>query len=60
MTLTERGNVASVVIFDALERLFADGGAEHGARGVIAGFGPGITAEISLGTWSASRLAGET
>jgi 1,3,6,8-tetrahydroxynaphthalene synthase len=51
-TLTERGNVASVVIFDALNRLFEDGGAAHGARGVIAGFGPGITAEISMGTWA--------
>ncbi|MFJ1644771.1 type III polyketide synthase [Streptomyces sp. NPDC088258] len=51
-TLTERGNIASGVIFDALERLFAEGGAQHGARGVIAGFGPGITAEITLGTWS--------
>jgi 1,3,6,8-tetrahydroxynaphthalene synthase len=51
-TLTERGNVASVVIFDALERLFQDGGAGHDARGVIAGFGPGITAEVALGTWT--------
>ncbi|MEV0780552.1 type III polyketide synthase [Streptomyces sp. NPDC050428] len=51
-TLTERGNIASAVIFDALDRLFEDGGAEQGARGVIAGFGPGITAEIALGTWS--------
>jgi 1,3,6,8-tetrahydroxynaphthalene synthase len=50
-TLTERGNIASAVIFDALDRLFGDGGAEHGDRGVIAGFGPGITAEIALGTW---------
>lgn len=51
-TLTERGNIASAVIFDALDRFFEDGGAEHGARGVIAGFGPGITAELTLGTWS--------
>lgn len=51
-TLTERGNIASAVIFDALDRFFEEGGAEHGARGVIAGFGPGITAEITLGTWS--------
>ncbi|MET9415193.1 type III polyketide synthase [Streptomyces klenkii] len=51
-TLTERGNIASAVIFDALERLWADGGAPHNARGIIAGFGPGITAEISLGTWT--------
>ncbi|MEU1374826.1 type III polyketide synthase [Streptomyces triculaminicus] len=54
-TLTERGNIASAVIFDALERLFQDGGADHRARGIIAGFGPGITAEIALGTWSGSN-----
>ncbi|MFE4496665.1 type III polyketide synthase [Streptomyces niveus] len=59
-TLTERGNIASAVIFDALDRFFEDGGAEHGARGVIAGFGPGITAELSLGTWSVGgREAGQ-
>lgn len=51
-TLTERGNVASVVILDALDRLFEDGGADNGARGLIAGFGPGITVEMALGTWS--------
>jgi 1,3,6,8-tetrahydroxynaphthalene synthase len=51
-TLTERGNIASAVIFDALDRLFEDGGAEDADRGVIAGFGPGITAEIALGSWS--------
>jgi 1,3,6,8-tetrahydroxynaphthalene synthase len=54
-TLTERGNIASAVVFDALDRLFADGGADHAARGIIAGFGPGITAEIALGTWCAPR-----
>ncbi|MEV1007388.1 type III polyketide synthase [Streptomyces sp. NPDC049881] len=54
-TLTERGNIASCVVFDALERLFADGGAAEAARGVIAGFGPGITAEISLGSWTTAR-----
>ncbi|MBT2384266.1 type III polyketide synthase [Streptomyces sp. ISL-11] len=51
-TLTERGNIASAVIFDALERLFLDGGPADAARGIIAGFGPGITAEIALGTWT--------
>ncbi|UED87703.1 type III polyketide synthase [Streptomyces profundus] len=50
-TLTERGNIASCVVFDALERLFADGGAAEDARGQIAGFGPGITAEMALGSW---------
>lgn len=57
-TLTEYGNIASAVVLDALARLFADGGAEHGARGVVAGFGPGITAEISAGTWVAGTGAG--
>ena len=51
-TLTERGNIASSVVFDALERLFAEGGAAESARGLIAGFGPGITAESALGRWS--------
>nr|APD71711.1 type III polyketide synthase 2 [Streptomyces sp.] len=51
-TLTERGNIASAVIFDALDRFFEDGGADHAARGIIAAFGPGITAELTLGTWS--------
>ncbi|UCM91362.1 type III polyketide synthase [Streptomyces marincola] len=54
-TLAERGNIASCVVFDALERLFADGGAGDSARGLIAGFGPGITAEISLGRWSSGE-----
>ncbi|MET9362264.1 type III polyketide synthase [Streptomyces sp. NPDC006632] len=52
-TLTERGNIASSVVFDALARLFDEGGMEDGARGLIAGFGPGITAEIGVGSWNA-------
>ncbi|MBA4865250.1 type III polyketide synthase [Streptomyces sp. PSKA54] len=51
-TLTEYGNIASAVVLDALRRLFDDGGADHSARGLLAGFGPGITAEMSLGRWS--------
>ncbi|MGW0533163.1 type III polyketide synthase [Streptomyces sp. NPDC003032] len=54
-TLTERGNIASAVIFDALARLFAEGGPPHGGQGLIAGFGPGITAEMALGRWAAPR-----
>ncbi|MFJ6939744.1 type III polyketide synthase [Streptomyces sp. NPDC101118] len=50
-TLTEYGNIASAVVLDALRRLFDEGGAAHQARGLMAGFGPGITAEISLGRW---------
>ncbi|MGW2281951.1 type III polyketide synthase [Streptomyces sp. NPDC001770] len=50
-TLTERGNIASSVVFDALARLFEDGGADDDAQGLIAGFGPGITAECAVGRW---------
>ncbi|WP_267884647.1 type III polyketide synthase [Streptomyces sp. NRRL F-5650] len=50
-TLTEYGNIASAVVLDALRRLFDEGGVEEGARGLLAGFGPGITAEMSLGCW---------
>jgi 1,3,6,8-tetrahydroxynaphthalene synthase len=50
-TLTEYGNIASGVVLDGLRRLFAEGGAVNGSGGLIAGFGPGITAEMSLGTW---------
>ena len=50
-TLTEYGNIASAVVLDALARMFDEGGARHRARGLLAGFGPGITAEMSLGRW---------
>lgn len=50
-TLTQRGNIASAVVLDALRRTAEPGLVPHGARGIIAGFGPGITAEIALGTW---------
>ncbi|MFZ3555932.1 type III polyketide synthase [Streptomyces sp. BH055] len=50
-TLTEYGNIASAVVLDALRRQFDCGGIPDEARGLIAGFGPGITAEITLGTW---------
>jgi 1,3,6,8-tetrahydroxynaphthalene synthase len=32
--------------------LFADNKVADGAKGVIAGFGPGITAEMNVGSWS--------
>ncbi|MFJ8653352.1 type III polyketide synthase [Streptomyces rochei] len=50
-TLTEYGNIASAVVLDALRRLFDEGGVQDGARGLLAGFGPGITAEMSVGRW---------
>jgi 1,3,6,8-tetrahydroxynaphthalene synthase len=51
-TLTEYGNIASAVVLDALDRLFQEGAQQHAARGMIAGFGPGITAEMAVGTWT--------
>jgi 1,3,6,8-tetrahydroxynaphthalene synthase len=56
-TLTEYGNVASVVVLDALRRLFDDGGVQDGAGGIVAGFGPGITAEMAIGTWVNAKPA---
>jgi len=50
-TLTQYGNIASAVVLDALRRLFDENEATPGATGVIAGFGPGITAEMSVGSW---------
>ncbi|PRY36784.1 type III polyketide synthase [Umezawaea tangerina] len=50
-TLAERGNIASVVVLDVLRRLFEEDSLPEAARGVIAAFGPGITAEMSVGTW---------
>jgi 1,3,6,8-tetrahydroxynaphthalene synthase len=51
-TLTECGNIASAVVLDALRRQFAADDLFDGARGMIAGFGPGITAEVAVGSWS--------
>jgi len=51
-TLTEYGNIASAVVFDALRRLFEEDMPMTGATGIVAGFGPGITAEMALGTWT--------
>lgn len=58
-TLTEYGNIASAVVLDALRRLFEEDTPMPGATGVIAGFGPGITAEMALGRW-ASDAPGNT
>ncbi|MGW6392663.1 type III polyketide synthase [Streptomyces sp. NPDC055103] len=56
-TLTEYGNIASAVVLDAVRRLFEEGGQPEGARGMLAGFGPGITAEMCLGRWVNSAPA---
>ncbi|MFI6340930.1 type III polyketide synthase [Streptomyces sp. NPDC050535] len=51
-TLTEYGNIASAVVFDAARRLFEQDAPAADATGLIAGFGPGITAEMALGRWA--------
>jgi 1,3,6,8-tetrahydroxynaphthalene synthase len=51
-TLTEYGNIASAVVLDALGRLFDEGSAAENHRGMLAGFGPGVTAEMTLGRWT--------
>ena len=57
-TLTEHGNIASAVVLDALRRMFEEDALSPGATGVIAGFGPGITAEMAVGRWAADRPDG--
>ena len=47
--LAEHGNTASVLIFDSLARFWDDGAMGPGARGLVAGFGPGVSADFSLG-----------
>ncbi|WP_327358442.1 type III polyketide synthase [Streptomyces sp. NBC_01304] len=49
-TLESCGNIASCVVLATAARLFDDPPAD-GARGLLAGFGPGITAEASLSLW---------
>ncbi|MEV5413251.1 type III polyketide synthase [Thermopolyspora sp. NPDC052614] len=49
-TLSEYGNIASAVVFDVLRRAFEVGMVRDGTRCLMAGFGPGITAELTLGT----------
>lgn len=54
-TLTEYGNIASAVVLEATRRLFDEDLPITGATGMIAGFGPGITAEMALGRWIRSE-----
>jgi len=49
-TLSSHGNIASAAVFDVLRRVAEKSPAES-ATGIIAGFGPGITMELALGTW---------
>jgi 1,3,6,8-tetrahydroxynaphthalene synthase len=57
-TLSEYGNIASAVVLDALRRLFEEDTTMPGAAGIVAGFGPGITAEMAVGSWTADIPAG--
>jgi 1,3,6,8-tetrahydroxynaphthalene synthase len=56
-TLTEYGNIASAVVLDALRRLFEEDTALPGDNGIVAGFGPGITAEMAIGSWTVDPVA---
>jgi 1,3,6,8-tetrahydroxynaphthalene synthase len=56
-TLTEYGNIASATVLDALRRLFDEGGLPAGATGLVAGFGPGITAEMTIASWADCTLS---
>lgn len=51
-TLTECGNIASAVVLETTRRLFDEDPPMPGATGMIASFGPGITAEMALGRWT--------
>ncbi|QHY99176.1 Polyketide synthase-like Pks10 [Streptomyces sp. S4.7] len=52
-TLADYGNIASAVVLEALRRQFEeDTILPSAATGMIAGFGPGITAEMALGRWT--------
>jgi 1,3,6,8-tetrahydroxynaphthalene synthase len=51
-TLTECGNIASAVVLEALRALFDENSISPGDTGILAGFGPGITAEMAVGTWT--------
>jgi 1,3,6,8-tetrahydroxynaphthalene synthase len=49
-TLSSYGNIASAAVLDVFRRV-AEKPPADAATGVIAGFGPGITMELALGTW---------
>lgn len=56
-TLTEYGNIASAVVLEALRALFEENSTAPGETGIVAGFGPGITAEMAVGTWTSDAPA---
>jgi 1,3,6,8-tetrahydroxynaphthalene synthase len=54
-TLAGHGNIASAAVFDVLRRV-AGRRPAVGAAGIVAGFGPGITMELALGSWVADGV----
>lgn len=57
-TLAGNGNIASAAVFDVLRRV-AEREPADDVPGIIAGFGPGITMELALGTWVSDRKASD-
>lgn len=55
-TLVNCGNIASSVVFEAYRRMHEDGIFENGGKGIIAGFGPGIIAEMNLSQWRSAGM----
>jgi 1,3,6,8-tetrahydroxynaphthalene synthase len=49
--LKEVGNLSSASIFVVLKNIFEQRMPQHGQRGLLTAFGPGFSAEMSLGRW---------
>ncbi|MFD4637086.1 type III polyketide synthase [Lentzea sp. NPDC058436] len=58
-TLRDYGNIASASVFDVFRRI-AEAGPAEGDVGLIAGFGPGITMELVIGTWTGGPALSDT
>jgi alkylresorcinol/alkylpyrone synthase len=52
-TLAEHGNQSSAAVLFILDRLLTDAPPRDGAYGLLAGFGPGLSIELSLLQWHA-------
>ena len=51
-SLSQAGNISSVVVFDVLNRIFENRKNISGEKGILLAFGPGFTAEFNVGVWS--------
>ncbi len=56
-TLVNCGNIASSVVFEAYRRMHEDRIFKSSHKGIIAGFGPGIIAEMNLSQWRSADIA---